>query len=177
MSRYDLLQVTYLIQKTAVGHVWQIYKIWHAKRSSALKAQQISCTRTYKGTEVVLHAIGQRVRPYRDLNMTEKCWNHSQIKYIYILHRTQCSIWVLWCTIYIAQNAMMAGSLSGFFQRNFNTRNSVNLRSTYHKKKISQQSIRIAGPRIWNNFPILCKSSISLHSFKKLLKKYLQNLN
>jgi hypothetical protein len=66
---------------------------------------------------------------------------------------------------------MMAGYLS-IFQRNFNTWNTVNLRSTYHKK-ISQQSIRIAGPRIWNNFPILCKSSTSLHSFKKLLKKYL----
>ena len=79
--------------------------------------------------------------------------------------------------VYKSLHGMMAGSLS-FFQRNFNTRNSVNLRSTYHKKKISQQSIRIAGPRIWNNFPILCKSSTSLHSFKNQLKKiFKQNLN
>ena len=70
-------------------------------------------------------------------------------------------------------------NVSGFFQRYFNTRNSVNLvlRSTYnHKKKISQQSIRIAGPRTCNNFPVLCKSSISLHSLKKTTEKIFAKL-
>ena len=77
--------------------------------------------------------------------------------------------------VFISLHEIMAGSLSLGFCNEISIPE-THLRSTCHKKKISQQSIRIAGHRMWNNFPILCKSSISLHSFKTLLNKYLQNL-
>ena len=123
--------------------------------------------------------VGSYIFIYTKVKRTLILFNHRVLSYN-ILNIYQIVEYFVGIFVFKSLHEMMAGALSGFFQRNFNTRNSfmVNLvRSTYHKKKISQQSIRIAGPRIWNNLPILCKSSISLHSFKKLLKKYLQNLN
>ena len=77
--------------------------------------------------------------------------------------------------VYKSLHRTLSNSLCNLFIRNFNTRNSDNLRSTYHKKIISQQSIRIAGPRIWNNLSIICKKSLSLNSFKKTLNKYIRS--
>ena len=58
--------------------------------------------------------------------------------------------------------------------RNFNARNSLNLRSVYRKKKICLMSIRSNGPKIWNSFPPLVKCSSTLRGFKLKLKKYLE---
>ena len=77
--------------------------------------------------------------------------------------------------IYKSLHHDLSNSLCDLFIRNFNARNSDNLRSTYHKKKISQQSIRIAGPRIWNNLSNICKKSLSLNSFKKTLNKCIRS--
>ncbi len=63
--------------------------------------------------------------------------------------------------------------LCNLFCRNFNERNSTNLRSIYMSKKFTQFSIRSVGPRIWNSFTLKCKQATSLYSFKKLLRSHL----
>ena len=58
-------------------------------------------------------------------------------------------------------------------RKNRNKRNSQNLRSFYHKKKLSEQGVKYSGPQIWNKLPLSCKLSKTYKSFQKSLTKYL----
>lgn len=75
--------------------------------------------------------------------------------------------------IYKSLNLKLPESFCNLFSKNINNRTSHNLRIPYHKKKLSEHSILIAGPRIWNNLPTNCKQSGSLNVFKKSLKQIL----
>ena len=63
--------------------------------------------------------------------------------------------------------------LRSMFEKNRNKRNSQNLRSFYHKKKLSEQGVKYSGPQIWNRLPLSCKLSKTYKSFQKSLTKYL----
>ncbi len=77
--------------------------------------------------------------------------------------------------VYKSLHNELPASFCELFHRNMNMRMSANLRSVYRKKKICQTSIKIAGPKIWNDFPINVKSSNSLYYFKKCLKFFLSS--
>jgi hypothetical protein len=94
-----------------------------------------------------------------------------------ILNIYQLNQYFVGLFIYRSLHHELATSLCNMFVRNVNARNSFNLRSKYYKKKISQQSIKIAGPKIWNNFPKECKISNSINSFKSVLKRFLTKLD
>ena len=94
-----------------------------------------------------------------------------------ILNIYQLNQYFVGIFIYRSLHHELAKSLCNMFVRNVNARNSFNLRSKYYKKKISQQSIKIAGPKIWNNFPKECKISNSINSFKSSLKRFLTKLD
>ena len=57
--------------------------------------------------------------------------------------------------------------LCAMFERNRNERNSQNLRSFYHKKKLYEQGVKYSGPHIWNKLPLSCKLSKTYRSFQK----------
>ena len=59
--------------------------------------------------------------------------------------------------IYNSLNGTVPIFLRCMFEKNRNKRNSQNLRSFYHKKKLSEQGVKYSGPQIWNKLPLLCK--------------------
>ena len=77
--------------------------------------------------------------------------------------------------VYKSLHNLLPQSFCDLFSRNYNARNSVNLRSIYRKKKICLSSIRSTGPKIWNSLPLNVKSTRSIFSFKKHFKKYLKD--
>ena len=84
-----------------------------------------------------------------------------------------------YCTgifIFKAFNGDMPDSIRAWFNRNLTKRNSVNLRTIYRKKKFTQMCVKAAGPKIWNNFSVKCKTSQSIYSFKKHLKRHLTSI-
>ena len=76
--------------------------------------------------------------------------------------------------IYKGLHNLLPESFREMFTRNYNARNSLNLRSVYRKKKICLMSIRSNGPKIWNSFPPIVKCARTLRGFKLNLKKYLE---
>ena len=51
------------------------------------------------------------------------------------------------------------------------SRNSHNLKSVYHSKKICETSLRFSGPKKWNEYPVHIKCAKSIQSFKYNMKK------
>ncbi len=54
--------------------------------------------------------------------------------------------------------------LGNMFVRNQNARQSANLRSVYCKKKMTQFSMKVVGPKIWNMLSINCKNAKPLYT-------------
>ena len=59
----------------------------------------------------------------------------------------------------------------------YSTRQVGNLAITKYKTELYSKSIRILGPKLWNNLPEEIKASPSLNSFKKNVTKFIQDLN
>ena len=55
----------------------------------------------------------------------------------------------------------------------YNTRNSTNLRPTSSRLTITQNSIKVIGPNIWNSIPIEIQNSSSRESFKHNYRNYM----
>ena len=86
----------------------------------------------------------------------------KNIMTIYSLHNYFTGIFV-----YKSLNNDLPLSLCNLIFRNTSERSSHNLRSVYHRKKSTQFSIKIVGPKIWNNLSRECKQCVALKSFKK----------
>ena len=102
---------------------------------------------------------------------TLELFKKSNLLNISNLHKYFVSIFV-----YKALHMDVPILLGSMFTRNFNARQSANLRSVYCKKQISQSSMKTMGPKIWNLLPVDCKNAKCLHTFRKFLKKHLHDL-
>lgn len=82
--------------------------------------------------------------------------------------------------MYLFHNNYLPTNFSNYFKTNnsihsHNTRASINLHIESCRTNIRYFTIRMAGPRIWNNLDSCTRASISIHSFKRALKKILLN--
>ena len=96
---------------------------------------------------------------------TAPLFDKHNIMNVYRLH-----VYFVGVFVFKAINGDLPKYLCNMFSRNLVSRNSINLRTFYCKKKFSQMSIRYNGPKIWNNFSNNCKCSKSVYIFKKWLK-------
>ena len=126
---------------------------------------------TYKKYIHRLHLIQKKA--IRIINYSEFCahtgplFEKMKLMTIYDLHEYFSGI-----LIYNGLHKKLPFSMCDFFTRSTHERN-ANLRSLYFRKKFTQFSIKSVGPRLWNSFPINCKQSTSLYSFKKLLRNHI----
>ena len=59
--------------------------------------------------------------------------------------------------VFKSLNKKLPDIFTQIFKPNINARNSMNLRTVYCKRKVSQFSLKIAGVKIWNNFSLNAK--------------------
>ena len=71
-----------------------------------------------------------------------------------VVHHYQYAVCKL---IYNSLHGTVPIFLCTMFEKNRNERNSQNIHSFYHKKKLSKQSVKYSGPHIWNKLPLSCK--------------------
>ena len=99
---------------------------------------------------------------------TEELFKRSKMLNIYQLYKYFVSIFV-----YKWINRDVPNKFCNYFRRSVTKIFTNNLQYTFHAKKICEFSIKVTGPKLWNNIPMTIRSLNSLNYFKSKIKKYL----
>ena len=126
-------------------------------------------SKTHTNKLIILQKKVVRIISYADFHAHTKLLLFK-LNILTVVHLYQYAVCKL---IYNSLHGTAPIFLCTMFEKNRNKRNSQNLRSFYHKKKLSEQGVKYCGPQIWNKLPLPCKLSKTSKSFQKSLTKYL----
>ena len=84
------------------------------------------------------------------------------------------------CFVYLSVNNLLPSSFINYFSLNSDihehfTRISKNIHLIQHRTLVREFSIKIHGPKIWNEVDFEVRNSRTIFAFKKIIKKNLLN--
>ena len=126
-------------------------------------------SKTHTSKLTILQKRVVRIISYADLHAHAKLLLFK-LNILTVVHVYQYAVCKL---IYNSLHGTVPIFLRSMFEKNRNKRNSQNLRSFDHRRKLSEQGVKYSGPQIWNKLPLSCKLSKTYKSFQKCVAKYL----
>ena len=96
---------------------------------------------------------------------TEPLFKKLCLMNIFQLHAYFVGTFVFKCL-----NNLLPNLFHNYFTPNIHRRNGIKIGSMYHSKKMTQASLKITGPKIWNVLHVVIRESESIFIFKKRFK-------